>query len=97
VTDASGINLSYDLRLLPVDQIESIEIMKGAASTLYGSEQLRCYHITLKKADKKSDRRERIYEYGTQVVAKENSTKINDFNQGFSLMVSLKSSIILLL
>jgi vitamin B12 transporter len=25
VTDASGINLSYDLRLLPVDQIESIE------------------------------------------------------------------------
>jgi hypothetical protein len=56
-----------------------------------------CYHITLKKADKKSDRRERIYEYGTQVVAKENSTKINDFNQGFSLMVSLKSSIILLL
>jgi hypothetical protein len=33
----------------------------------------------------------------TQVVAKEESTKINDFNQGFSLMVSLKSSIILLL
>jgi vitamin B12 transporter len=28
VTDASGINLSHDLRLLPVDQIESIEIMK---------------------------------------------------------------------
>jgi vitamin B12 transporter len=38
VTDASGINLSHDLRLLPVDQIESIEIMKGASSTLYGSE-----------------------------------------------------------
>jgi vitamin B12 transporter len=81
VTDASGINLSYDLRLLPVDQIESRN-HEGAASTLYGSEQLRSYH-TLKKADKKSDRRERIYEYRTQVVAKENSTKINDFNQGF--------------
>ena len=37
VTDASGIGLQYDLRLLPVEQIESIEIMKGAASTLYGS------------------------------------------------------------
>jgi vitamin B12 transporter len=34
VMDASGINLSHDLRLLPVDQIESIEIMKGASSTL---------------------------------------------------------------
>jgi hypothetical protein len=41
--------------------------------------QLQVFNITLKKADK-SDRRERIYEYGTQVVAKENSTKINDFN-----------------
>jgi vitamin B12 transporter len=32
-----GIDLFYDLRLLPVDQIQSIEIMKGASSTLYGS------------------------------------------------------------
>ena len=29
MTDASGITLQYDLRLLPVDQIESIEILKG--------------------------------------------------------------------
>jgi vitamin B12 transporter len=36
VTDASG-NLEYDLRLIPAEQVESIEIMKGAASTLYGS------------------------------------------------------------
>jgi vitamin B12 transporter len=37
VTDASGITLEYDLRLLPVEQVESIEVMKGAASTLYGT------------------------------------------------------------
>ena len=50
VTDASGISFEYDLRLLPVDQVESIEIMKGAASTLYGSGAATgVIHITLKK------------------------------------------------
>lgn len=50
VTDASGIGFQYDLRLLPVEQIESIEIMKGAASTLYGSGAATgLINITLKK------------------------------------------------
>jgi len=37
VTDQSAINQEFDLRLLAVSQIESIEILKGASSTLYGS------------------------------------------------------------
>lgn len=37
VTDASQIANDYDLRLLNADQVESIEILKGASSTLYGS------------------------------------------------------------
>jgi len=37
VTDASQIANDYDLRLLNPDQVESIEILKGASSTLYGS------------------------------------------------------------
>ncbi len=50
VTDASGISFEYDLRLLPVDQVESIEIMKGAASTLYGTGAATAViNITLKK------------------------------------------------
>ena len=85
VTDASGINLSYDLRLLAADQVESIEIMKGAASTLYGSGAATgVINITLKKADKKAIAGNVYLNMGTQGVAKENSTKINDFNQGFS-------------
>ncbi len=37
VTDPSQIANDYDLRLLNTEQIESIEILKGASSTLYGS------------------------------------------------------------
>ena len=37
VNDPSELSGGYDLRLLNLNQIESIEIIKGAASTLYGS------------------------------------------------------------
>ena len=37
ILDPSGIGISFDLRLMPLSQIERIEIMKGSQSTLYGS------------------------------------------------------------
>jgi len=37
VTDVSGVTGAFDLRLIPIEQIERIEILKGAQSTLYGS------------------------------------------------------------
>lgn len=37
VGDPSGISTTFDLRFLTLNQIESIEVMNGAASTLYGS------------------------------------------------------------
>lgn len=86
VTDASGINLSYDLRLLPVEQIESIEIMKGASSTLYGTGAATgVINITLKKAAKKAIAGNAYMNIGTQTVAKKADYSIQDYNQGFAI------------
>ncbi len=53
VTDASQIANDYDLRLLNADQVESIEILKGASSTLYGSGAATAViNIKLKEASK---------------------------------------------
>jgi vitamin B12 transporter len=85
VSDASGINLDYDLRLLPVDQVESIEIMKGAASTLYGTGAAAgVISITLKKPTKKQLSANVYTNLGTQTTAKEQKTNPAEYNQGFS-------------
>lgn len=50
VSDPSSFSQEYDLRLLSTDNIESIEIIKGAASTLYGTNAATAViHITTKK------------------------------------------------
>ncbi len=51
VSDPSNVSAEYDLRLLNTNQIESIEILKGAASTLYGnSAATAVINITTKSA-----------------------------------------------
>lgn len=53
VNDASQIENNFDLQLLQLNQIESIEIMKGASSALYGNRaSTAVINITLKKAKK---------------------------------------------
>jgi len=91
VTDASGINLEYDLRLLPVEQIESIEILKGASSTLYGSNAATgVINITLKNSSDKKIAGNAYINLGTQNTADNFETKARDFNQGFSINGTLK-------
>ncbi|UII79178.1 TonB-dependent siderophore receptor [Flagellimonas sp. CMM7] len=54
VADPSSFSAEYDLRLLSTPEIESIEIIKGAASTLYGTNAATAViNITTKKSSKK--------------------------------------------
>ncbi|WP_235921907.1 TonB-dependent receptor plug domain-containing protein [Flavobacterium phycosphaerae] len=86
VTDASGISLEYDLRLLPVEQIEKIEVMKGAASTLYGTGAATgVINITLKKASKKTIHGNAYVNIGSNNTTDNHKYNGQDFNQGFSV------------
>jgi vitamin B12 transporter len=84
VSDASGISLDYDLRLIPIEQVASIEIMKGAASTLYGSgASAGVINITLKRAEKNQFSGNVYVNSGTQVDATTTNYKPQEHNQGF--------------
>ncbi len=82
VTDPSGINFSYDLNLLSLHQVASIEIMKGAASTLYGSGAAAgVINITLKKASKETFKANTMFSVGTNNSAAKDDYKINKYTQ----------------
>ncbi len=54
VNDPSGVGGAFDLRLLSVDQVARVEILKGSQSTLYGSDAIAgvINIITKKKGDR---------------------------------------------
>ena len=74
------------MRLLPAEQVESIEIMKGAASTLYGTGAASgVINITLKKSSKKAISGNAYMNFGTQNTTESFKANPQDFNQGFGL------------
>lgn len=91
VTDASGINIEYDLRLLPVEQVERIEVMKGAASTLYGTGAATgVINITLKKSTKKEIQGNAYVNIGSNNTSENKKYNGQDFNQGISVNGEVK-------
>ena len=90
VTDQSAINQEFDLRLLSTNQIESIEILKGASSTLYGSGAATgVINIILKKASQDSISGSFETSLGTNNTSKYTGSGFSDKNQNVALSGTL--------
>lgn len=86
VTDPSQIANDYDLRLLNADQVESIEILKGASSTLYGSGAATAViNITLKKASKNAFNVSVNSAIGTNQAEDESDYILEDFRNSVAV------------
>lgn len=86
VSDPTGINQEYDLRLLDLDQIESIEVLKGASSTLYGSGAATgVVNIILKKASKNKVSGSFETSVGTNNDANNSNSLFSDLRQNASV------------
>jgi vitamin B12 transporter len=90
VTDPSQIANDYDLRLLNPDQVDSIEILKGASSTLYGTGAATAViNIKLKEASKSPFNLNLRSTLGTNQSSNESNYAIEDFRNSVSLNGSL--------
>ncbi len=90
VSDASQFGGNYDFRLLNLNQIESIEIIKGAASTLYGSGAATAViNITTKKPTKKNIQAVLTSVIGTNQSESDQDYDIADFNNSVALSGTL--------
>ena len=86
VTDQSAINQEFDLRLVAVNQIESIEILKGGSSTLYGSGAATAViNIILKKASNDTISGSFETSVGTNNTANTSESGLSDLNQNVNI------------
>lgn len=90
VYDASGVTSNFDLRQIPVDIIDRIEILKGSQSTLYGSDAIAgVINIITKKGGDKAVSPFVTAGYGSYNTKKLNAgisgnTKILNYNIGYT-------------
>ena len=92
VTDQSAINQEFDLRLIALNQIESIEILKGASSTLYGSGAATAViNIILNKASKNKISGSFETSVGSNNTASYSESMLSDRNQNININGSFGS------
>ena len=91
VSDPSGINNVYDLRLLSLSQVESIEVMNGAASSLYGSGAATgVINIKLKESANKPFSLNAQIAAGTNNTQANSSLNLNDFSHNIAVSGTLQ-------
>lgn len=92
VTDPSSFSPQYDLRLLATANIESIEIIKGASSTLYGTNAATAViNITTKKSSKKKIAAHIKSAIGTNQTAENQSYHFRRFTNSALISGSLNT------
>ena len=90
VYDASGIGSNFDIRNIPVDNVERIEILKGSQSTLYGSDAIAgVINIITRKGGSKKFSVNGVAHYGSYNTWRANAGvngafKKFDYNIGYS-------------
>ena len=90
VSDPSELSGGYDFRLLNLSQIESIEIIKGAASTLYGSGAAAAViNISTKSANSKKMSAVFSSSVGTNQSASDQNYNVADFNNSVAFSGTL--------
>lgn len=86
VNDPSQIANDFDLRLIDLAQVESVEIIKGAASTLYGNNAATAViSITTKKASSKGISANFLTSVGTNQSAKDENYNLADFSNSANI------------
>ncbi|MCB0485190.1 MAG: TonB-dependent receptor [Flavobacteriaceae bacterium] len=86
VSDPSSYNNDFDLRQLSIDQIEKIEVLKGATSTLYGTGATTgVINIILKKALNKGFAGSFNTHIGTNASQEHLNTNINEISSTLNL------------
>ena len=86
VSDPSNVNAEFDLRLLNLNQIESIEILKGAASTLYGnSAATAVINITTKSPKNEGLNVNLSSSFGTNQSQEDQNYRLVDFANSASI------------
>ena len=86
LSDPSQIENNFDLNLIALDQIESIEILKGASSVLYGNRASSAViNITLKKASNENINASFSSFFGTNNNQEDSRFDIADFTNSIGL------------
>lgn len=91
VSDPSTFSQEYDLRLLSPTLVESIEIIKGAASTLYGSSAATAViNITTKKSPQQKIRGNFMATVGTHQRAEDQDYDLGSMGSAVSIAGTLE-------
>ncbi|MGJ8684317.1 MAG: TonB-dependent receptor plug domain-containing protein [Nonlabens sp.] len=94
VSDASNISNEFDIRLVDLNQIEEIEILKGAASTLYGANaSTAVINIKLRKAPVSGVRVSVASFIGTDKSVEQANNGPDEFNNSVQLQGTAKSGL----